>query len=106
MINLMKTTIFAIFFCAPLRPRSGKPLLSRATTRSPFICPMIARNTHAARHGAGIKSPQRLRLQLRSGRTPMSDFVTLKRETPLGDIARAYRKEHAMAPKAVLVLEK
>jgi hypothetical protein len=40
------------------------------------------------------------------GERPMSEFVTLKRETPLGDIARAYRKEHAMAPKAVVVFDK
>jgi hypothetical protein len=34
------------------------------------------------------------------------DFGTLPRETPLGDIARAYRKEHSSVPKAVKVFEK
>ena len=40
------------------------------------------------------------------GERPMSEFVTLTHETPLGDIARAYRNEHITAPKAVKVLNK
>jgi hypothetical protein len=40
------------------------------------------------------------------GEQPVVDFGTLPRETPLGDIARAYRKEHSSVPKAVKVFEK
>ena len=40
------------------------------------------------------------------GEQPVVDFGTLPWETPLGDIARAYKKEHTGAPKAVIVLEK
>jgi hypothetical protein len=36
------------------------------------------------------------------GERPMSDFPTYKRETPLGDVARAYREEHAKAEKALI----
>ena len=36
----------------------------------------------------------------------MSELGSLPYETPLGDVARAYRKEHVDAPKAVKILEK
>jgi hypothetical protein len=41
-----------------------------------------------------------------TGEQPLADLGTLPRETPLGDLARAYRKEHAAAAKAVIVLDK
>ena len=40
------------------------------------------------------------------GELPLSDFAEPKYETPLGDVARALRKEHEKAPKAVIVLDK
>ncbi len=40
------------------------------------------------------------------GEVPLAEVGTLPRPVPLGDVARAYRKEHAFAPKAVLTLEK
>lgn len=40
------------------------------------------------------------------GEVPLSDLGFIEHETPLGDIARAFRKEHAtMATKPVKVLE-
>jgi len=40
------------------------------------------------------------------GEVPLAEVGSLPYQTPLGDIARAYKKEHALAPKAVMVLEK
>lgn len=41
------------------------------------------------------------------GEVPLSDLGSIQYEIPLGDVARAYRKEHASSTvKAVKVLEK
>lgn len=40
------------------------------------------------------------------GEQPLWEFGTLKQEVPLGDVARAYRKDHALDRKAVKVFEK
>jgi hypothetical protein len=40
------------------------------------------------------------------GEQPLSDYATEKHETPLGDIARAYRQGHLIDKKATIVLEK
>jgi hypothetical protein len=40
------------------------------------------------------------------GELPLSDFVHPSEPEPLGDIARAYRKEHASVKKAEFVFEK
>lgn len=41
------------------------------------------------------------------GERPLSEFgMSPTQPTPLGDVARAYRKEHASAPKAEFIFEK
>ncbi len=40
------------------------------------------------------------------GERPLWEFPSDKHETPLGDVARAYRKDHAFDKKAVIVMEK
>jgi hypothetical protein len=40
------------------------------------------------------------------GEQPLWEYGSDKRETPLGDVARAYRKEHALDKKATLVMNK
>jgi len=39
------------------------------------------------------------------GEQPLWEFGPVKQETPLGDIARAYRKAHALDKKSVRVME-
>ena len=41
-----------------------------------------------------------------TGERPLWEFATAKTETPLGDVARAFRKDHAQVKKAVRTLEK
>jgi hypothetical protein len=107
MINLMKTTIFAICFLCATAAAFGHTASVQSNNPQPIYMP-DDRPQHASPHAMGLESSL-LSVSAYSyaqGEQPMSDFVTLKRETPLGDIARAYRKEHAMAPKAVVVLDK
>jgi hypothetical protein len=40
------------------------------------------------------------------GEVPLADLGSPIYHTPLGDVARAYRKEHEAAPKAVITLER
>ncbi len=40
------------------------------------------------------------------GEQPLADLGSIPYETPLGDVARAYRKQHADVPKAVKTVEK
>jgi hypothetical protein len=40
------------------------------------------------------------------GEVPLWEFGPVSQPTPLGDVARAYRKEKSVAKKAELVLEK
>lgn len=40
------------------------------------------------------------------GEVPLAELGSPMYQTPLGDIARAYRKEHAAVPRAVRSLEK
>jgi len=40
------------------------------------------------------------------GEVPLAEVGSLPEQVPLGDVARAYRKDHANAAKAVLTLEK
>ncbi len=40
-----------------------------------------------------------------TGEQPVVDFGSLKQETPLGDVARAYRKGRVVEKKAVIVME-
>ncbi len=37
------------------------------------------------------------------GEVPLSDFAMASQATPLGDVARSYRKEHVSAKKATIV---
>ena len=39
------------------------------------------------------------------GEVPLAELASPIYHTPLGDIARDFRKEHSLAPKAVLTLE-
>ena len=103
----MKTTIFAICFLCATAAAFGQTASVQSNNPQPIYMP-DDRPQHASQHAMALESSL-LSVSAYSyaqGEQPMSDFVTLKRETPLGDIARAYRKEHATAPKAVVVLDK
>jgi hypothetical protein len=103
----MKTTIFALFFLCATAAAFGQTASVQSNNPQPISMP-DDRAQHAAQHDMGLETSLlgASTYSYAQGEQPMWQFVTLKRETPLGDVARAYRKEHAMLPKAVVVLDK
>jgi hypothetical protein len=105
-INLMKTTIIVLCFLgataafaqnAPVLPNTPQPLQ------------MNDHPQHASEHAMAQESSllSCSSYSYAKGERPLSDFGgTLKQETPLGDIARAFRKDHTTAAKAATTLEK
>jgi hypothetical protein len=102
----MKATIFSLFFLCASAAAFGQASV-QSNTPQPLTMP-DDRPQHASPHAMGLESSLLGTSEYSYGRgeQPMSDFVTLKPEIPLGDIARAFRKEHATVPKAVIVLDK
>jgi hypothetical protein len=107
-INLMKITIFALsfvcFFCAT----GAFAQTAAVLTNTPAPLQMSDHVQRASEHAMGQESSllSTSSYSYATGEQPLADLGTLPRETPLGDLARAYRKEHAAAPKAVIVLDK
>ncbi len=108
-INVIRATTFAFcflcFFCASAAfAQTSAPVL----TNAPQPLAMAEHIEHASEHPLAHESSllSSSSYTYAQGEQPLAQFGTLPYETPLGDIARAYRKEHATAVKAVIVLEK
>jgi hypothetical protein len=103
----MKTTLFAIcflcFLCATTAFAQNAPVLSGAAQP----VQMTDHPQHASEHALAQESSllSTSAYSYAKGERPLSEFGTLKQETPLGDIARAFRKEHATAAKSAKVVE-
>jgi hypothetical protein len=107
-LNLMKTTVAALCFlplvCATSALAQNAPVLNGF----PQPLQMVDHTQRASEHAMAQESSL-LGSSIygyAQGEQPLAQFGTLPRETPLGDIARAYRKEHTMTAKATKVLEK
>jgi hypothetical protein len=105
----MKTSIFALCFlcllCATTAFGQSAPILSN--TAQPVQ--MFEHAQHASEHAMAQESSLlgSNPYTYAQGEQPLSEFGSSPMyETPLGDIARAYRKEHAAKAKAVKALEK
>jgi hypothetical protein len=95
----MKTTLVVLcFLCA-----------TAAFAQTASVIPSTAQPMqmvdHTERASEHAMAPESSLLSVSSytyarGEQPLSEFVTFKQETPLGDIARAFRKEHAAATSA------
>ena len=102
----MKTTLFAFcFLCATAAFGQSAPVLSN--TPSVLVVPDHVQ--HASQHEMGketslLASPTSA-YSSGQGEQPIWQFGTEKREIPLGDIARAYRKGHVLDRKATVVLD-
>jgi len=107
-INFMKTAICALcflaFFCVTSAFAQNAPVL----TNIPQPLQMAEHVEHASQHSMAQESSLlgASSYTYAKGEQPLADLGTLPYETPLGDVARAYRKEHAAAAKAVIVLDK
>jgi hypothetical protein len=100
----MKTTMIALcFLCATAAFGQTGTVLSNSA--QPF---QIADHVqHASEHPMGTEtslfgaSPY----SFAQGEVPLADLASPIYHTPLGDIARANKKDHATVPKAVKTLE-
>ena len=102
----MKTTIFALCFLCATAAAFGQTASVLNNTAQPLTMP--EHSQQASQHAMAPESSLlgASAYSYGQGEQPVVDFGTLPRETPLGDIARAYRKEHSGVPKAVKVFEK
>jgi hypothetical protein len=83
----------------------GQVVLAQPSYTQPLV--MFDHPQHASQHE--LAQPQDLLehsgYTYAKGELPLSDFVHPSEPEPLGDIARAYRKEHASVKKAEFVFE-
>jgi len=103
----MKTIIIALcFLCATAAFAQSAPILSN--TPAPVV--MYEHPQRAVEHSMATEtsliSSYLSPYTYAKGEVPLAELGSLPYETPLGDVARAYRKEHIEAPKATKVLEK
>jgi hypothetical protein len=106
----MKTILCAVCFVCCLSVTSA--LSQTATVLSSLSAPMqMADHTqHASQHAMGQETSllDTSVYTYAKGEVPLAELGSIPYETPLGDVARALKKERAMnkAPKAVVVFEK
>jgi hypothetical protein len=103
----MKITLSALFlFCAATAfGQVGSSISSQA---QPFQ--MADHIAHAEQHEMATEHPlvggNAGTYTYAQGERPLWEFGPISQPVPLGDIARAYRKEKQVAKKAEIVLEK
>ncbi|MFZ0540419.1 MAG: hypothetical protein WBQ87_14790 [Candidatus Sulfotelmatobacter sp.] len=102
----MKTTIIVFcLLCATAAFGQNGPILNNNATP-------VVMTEHPQRASEHALAPETSLLSGMSpytyakGEVPLAELGSLPCETPLGDVARAYRKEHAEVPKATIVLDK
>jgi len=102
----MKTTIIVLcfFFCASAAFAQSAPVLSNQA--QPVV--MTDHPQHASDHALAKESSlfsSSSPYSYAQGEVPLAELGSLPYETPLGDVARAYRKDHIATPKAAKVSE-
>ncbi len=103
----MKTTIVALsflcFLCATTALGQSAPVLSNV----PSPIQMQDHPQHASEHALAQESSLfgNSPYTYAQGEVPLADLGSPIYQTPLGDIARANKKEHIGAAKAIKVLE-
>jgi len=101
----MKTTIIVLcLLCATASFAHSAPVLSNQTQ----MVVISDHPRHASEHAMATESSllSTSSYSYAKGEVPLAELGSLPYAAPLGDVARAYRKEHADAPKATLVLDK
>lgn len=103
----MKITIFVLCFLCASAAAFGQTASVQSNNPQPIYMP-DDRPQHAATHAMASESSLLTSgtISWAKGEVPLSELGTPIYHTPLGDIARAYRKEHATMPKAAKVMEK
>jgi hypothetical protein len=102
---IMKTVVFAFFLlCASAAFGQSAPVLPNTAQPVAFV----EHPAQAAQHDMGRESYlyNANPYTYAQGEQPLWQFGSAKQEVPLGDVARAYRKDHAISRKASVVVEK
>src|SRR5271170_5166851 len=107
-INGMKPAIgalsFLCFLCATSAFAQNAPVLSN----NPTPIQMQEHVQRASNHALASESTlfsSTSPYGYAQGEVPLAEVGTIPYETPLGDVARAYKKEHAIVPKATNVMQ-
>lgn len=103
----MKITILVLFiFCALAAFGQNAPILQN----QPSITQFYEHPEHAGPHAMAVENPiaggSSDAYSYAKGEQPLWQFGPMSVPTPLGDVARAYRKEKETAKKAEFVFEK
>jgi hypothetical protein len=104
----MKITIVAISFLCFLSATSAFAQSAPVLSNIPAPIQMPDHPQHASEHAMALESSlfgSNSPYTYAQGEVALADLVSPVYHTPLGDIARANKKEHATAPKAIRVLE-
>ena len=105
--NTMKTTLFVLFiFCSAAAFGQLAPVLPN----QPAPVVLAEHPQHASPHDMAPEQPlvggMTNTYTYAQGEQPLWEFGPAPETAPLGDIARAYRKEKLTAKKAVFIFEK
>jgi hypothetical protein len=97
----MKATIFALCFLCVTAAAFGQNASVTMNNPQPISMP-DDRPQHAVEHAMAPESSLLTSgsISWAKGEVPLAELASPMYHTPLGDIARAYRKEHATLPKA------
>lgn len=107
---MMKTTLLLSIFCFACATAACAQTAS-VLSNTPQPTVMADHPLHASQHAMGAEtsllSADASTYTYAQGERPLWEFgSSAKRETPLGDVARAYRKDHAVVRKASISVEK
>jgi hypothetical protein len=103
----MKTTIIILcLLCATAAFAQSASILSNTPAPVVMVDHPLRAAEHAMAQEISLLSGNLSPYTYATGEVPLAELGSLPYETPLGDVARAYRKEHIDAPKAAIVMEK
>jgi hypothetical protein len=108
--QVMKTILSALRFLCFLCAATAFSQTATVLSANPQPMQMTEHAEHASQHAMGQETTllDTSVYTYAKGEVPLFDLGSIEYETPLGDVARAFRKERALstAPKAVRVFEK
>ncbi len=107
-ITAMKMATAAAFAFCIFAASSAHAQSAAVLQNNPQVLQMQTNPQHASQHAMAQESSllTNWTYTYAKGELPLAEVGSLPQQVPLGDVARAYRKEHVNAPKAVMKLEK
>jgi hypothetical protein len=106
-IKMTNLAIAAFAFACLLATGTAHAQLASVLPNTPAPIVMQDHVQHASQHAMGSETTllSTSTYLYAKGEVPLSELGSPIYEVPLGDIARAYREGHALAPKAAKIME-